>query len=500
MSIIPVLSCLSLKEIVCRLYSSKNCIDSAYGIAEQHHFKIEKEDYILCVSNSALFESGKVVNAIIDAFDGKDTITFSRLVESIDGKISLKEIEEGVSELIKIQLIQPVDKFTETPTIRTKISPEQPVGTLVCILSKNCNLNCGYCYAERKGDKETDPFMGEEIALHAIDFLLENSGQNKVVFLTFFGGEPLLNFPVIKSMASYGKKRAGETGKRINFSMTTNATLLTKEIIDFLNHESIGITISIDGSKETHDRIRKNSDGRGSYEIVKKNVSELFRLYKNKPIRARVTVTRGAVNIKDIFFHLREIGFHEIGFSPVSTANERYALSEEDMRAFTWGFHELAELYVERAVNNENLGFSNLSNVLKQIHDGINKPYPCGGGVGLMGLDINGDLYVCHRLMGRKEFLLGNLRDGIDRERQTEFLSMAHLKRKEECQGCWARFFCGGGCYHETVVRNGTVTEPPLHYCKWLRQWIEIGLKAYVRISEDNPSFIKRSIDGELIC
>ncbi|MBI3600137.1 MAG: radical SAM protein [Nitrospinae bacterium] len=462
-----------------------------YEVAEHQVFKVDGKYYLFLVKSSALFEMGGESHRLIDAIKKRE----ASYLRSLKGKI-----KDDLIILKDIGAIQRINEPSHEGAKSREDLPGQSLVSLVCILSGDCNLRCAYCYADHVSYKGKRRGAKEEVIYRGVDFLLEEGGGNREVNLTFFGGEPLLNFPVLKSALKYARRKAREKQRNIGFSLTTNATLLTEDIISFLDDEGVSITVSIDGSGHIHDAVRKYPDGRGSYDVILNNLQRLFKRYRRKPVNARVTVVHGQVNIKDIFSHLSKIGFKDIGFSPVSTDNPLYSLTGNDLDIFTGYFGELSEDYLKRAINGEKFGFSNLSNLLKLIHEGTNKNYPCGGGLGLMGMGIDGELYVCHRFINNSRFYLGNIKEGIDRNIQRDFFNKMHLNKKILCQDCWARYLCGGGCYYEIELQSKGFEVPPTKYCKWLKEWFVRGVEVYIRIMQSNPDFIKRVIDSSIYC
>lgn len=481
-------------------HAKEASLSISYEIAHFLRLRLEGKTSVLCVETGAIYTCSEICEAVFDAFESKRTLSFSELLEKIEGKWPAGEIGQCIQELIDAKIVLSSETGVTRPAA-LETPADQPISTLVCILSKHCNLQCSYCYAGQGAYKRGRGLLSRKTAFKAIDFLIGHSGGNREISLVFFGGEPLMNFPVMRDMVNYGREKATETGKRINFSLTTNATMLSPEIIDFLNRESVGITVSMDGGKEIHDSARKFPDGRGSYQEVSRNVQRLLGAYGGRPVGARATITRQAAgDLKKIYSDLIGIGFHQVGLSPVSSMDPSLSLNEDDLRTFTEGFRELAEIYVRQAADNVYPRFSNLSTSLRFVHEGIGKTHPCGAGIGLIGMDADGEFYACHRLIGVEECHLGDLEHGIDKEKQERFVGRTRLENKVGCRGCWARRLCGGGCHYEAILNSGTIAEPPDHYCRWLREWFEIVIGAYIRIRDRNPDFINTVVDKRLSC
>jgi uncharacterized protein len=342
--------------------------------------------------------------------------------------------------------------------------------------------------------------MSEDTARQSVDFMLKEAGDNKVAHLTFFGGETLLNFKVLKSTMVYARQRAAELGKDVDFSLTTNATLLKPEVIEFLAQNQVGVTISFDGPPEFQDKFRVFHNGAGSYDVVAPKIKSLLQRHRSRPIGARVTLTSQTLDIKRIFTHLtEELGFHEVGFAPVTTAPGRsYAIENEGFDSMLAQFTALAHEFKEAVIAGRHHAFSNVKETLEEIHKGMSKAYPCGAGLGLMGVSTDGDVALCHRFAGSDAHKIGTVADGVDRQAQWKFLDEHHLANKTDCSTCWARPLCSGGCYHEAHTRYGSTTSANLHYCDWIRGWTDVCLKVYAEIAERNPAYLAAQFDREM--
>jgi uncharacterized protein len=404
------------------------------------------------------------------------------------------EVEEAIEELYQSHAIANGSGF---PTEVQNPPMPFPLQTLVLNVTNQCNLSCKYCYEfgeDRVATPEGKPkFMTEETARAAVDFLMANSSGRRAVSLTFFGGETLMNFKVVKSTVEYARRRAHEEGKYIDFSLTTNATLLSEEVIEYLAENHVGVTISIDGPKELNDRLRVFSNGKGSYEMIAPKVRELLARHKSRPIGARVTLTSQVVDVKGIYRHLKdELGFYEVGFAPVTTSPVRlYAIGNDGLNTVLEQFTELAQEYLECALRGEHHGFSNVNDTLQELHAGVSKSHPCGAGLGLLGVAPSGDISPCHRFVDSDTHKLGSLSSGVDHAAQADFLDRGGIHRKAECHTCWARPVCSGGCYHEAFVRYGDTGHANLHYCDWIRGWTDVCLRIYGEIAARNPKFLE---------
>ncbi len=468
------------------------------ALREFHAFEAAGEDFLYLVPSAGIFRIDEPSSAILDLLSFGPR-TPGEIVNSLSDRFPAERLVGGLAELEQIRAVG--EAGAPRAEVVNDLPPEGfPLTTMVLNVTNKCNLACTYCY-EYGEDKIVDTtctddpkFMAGDTAHEGVDFLLKESGPIEVVQLTFFGGETLLNFPVLQDTVDYGRRRAAEEGKRIEFSLTTNATLLRTDIIKWLADNEIGVTVSIDGPKEMQDRMRVFHSGKGSYETVKPKIKELLRRHTARPIGARVTLTRDNLDIHRIFQHLTgEMGFWEVGFAPVTTSEGRdYEIDDSGYVRMLRQFAELAREWLDCAAENRHHGFSNVRDTLEEIHKGVSKAYPCGAGLGLMGVTTGGDVSLCHRFAYSDDHSFGSVTEGLDRERQRTFLEDHHIKNKTDCHTCWARPICSGGCYHEAHTRHGETTAPNLHFCNWVRSWTHTCLEIYGELSQRNPGYLER--------
>ncbi|MXZ73108.1 MAG: quinohemoprotein amine dehydrogenase maturation protein [Acidobacteria bacterium] len=478
------------------------------SLGECHPFEAAGRRFLYLVPSAAVFALDETSAAVVDALSA-GRLAPPDLFGRLAGRFALPEVEATLAELAGARVIVPIEPGPPAPAPKPapNIIPLKPIplSTLVVNVTNRCNLACTYCY-EYGEDRIAEPtaggmpkLMSEETARESVDFMIERSGNSPVVRLTFFGGETLLNFAVLEKTIPYARHRAAEVGKRVEFSLTTNGTLLRPEVIEFLADNDVGVTISIDGPKEMQDRFRTFHDGRGSYDVVAPKVRELLRRHRSRPIGARVTLTSDVLDITRIYRHLTEdIGFWEVGFAPVTTSPGRaHAIGDSGFDSMLAQFRELGREFLQAALEGRHHGFSNVADTIEELHKGASKALPCGAGLGLMGVATNGDVALCHRFAGSGDHKLGTVREGVDESAQEAFLDAHHIDRKTDCRTCWARPLCAGGCYHEAYTRYGTTQAPNLHYCEWIRGWTETCLEIYGEIAERNPSFLRRFEGGD---
>lgn len=466
----------------------------AYRPAEAHPFTAAGADFLYLAPSGAIFQMEGLGKEILNLLRGGE-MTAGDVVQCLPAHDST-EVEATLNELEQAEVISSGLSKPPAPAVPLQKFPLQRV---VLNVTNQCNLACTYCYeysADRIAQQEGKPkYMSADVAESAVDMLIKEAGSRTTLHVTFFGGETLLNFPVMRSTVEYAERKATELGIKIDFSLTTNATLLTPEIVDFLSMHRIGVTVSIDGDRELNDRMRVFHDGRGSYNVIAPKIKELLQRHRTNSIGARVTLSSQVSNVPRIYRHLTaELGFDSVGFSPATASPERlYHIGTQKMNNILEGFEELAWEYRDYAVEGRQHGFTNVSDTLKELNSGVSKAYPCGAGVGLLGVGTAGDVSLCHRFVDSPVGKMGHVKNGgVDHEARGQFLSTHHIGARHDCHTCWARPVCSGGCFHEAYIHYGQTSSANLHYCDWIRGWNDLCLRILGEISVRNPSFLDR--------
>ena len=466
----------------------------AYRLGEFHPFEAAG-CHFLYLPSGAMFQIDEAAMSMMGQLAERER-SHLELIEALAAfGYSREDAHELVRELYYARVIVSGEVQAAPPQ---ELPENFPLQSLVMNITNQCNLSCTYCY-EFGADKIATPdgkakFMDIETAKGSVDFLFAESQGRKAVHITFFGGETLMNYPLLKQVVEYARARAESEGRQVDFSLTTNATLLTPAIIDFLSEHAIGVTVSMDGPADLQDKRRVYKSGKGSYAVIEPRLRALIANHRTRAITARVTLTEGVTDVIRIYRHLKEdIGFHEVGFAPVTTSGDQdWSLDDKAMGDVIGQFNALAREWEEYALRGEMHGFTNVSETISELIQGVNKSHPCGAGLGLVGVGPNGDIAPCHRFVDADSHTLGNIATGIDREKQSEFLARGHVGAKYDCQSCWARPLCAGGCHHEAFVRYGDTGHANLHYCDWIRDWTDTCLQIYGAVSVHNPNFLER--------
>lgn len=347
----------------------------------------------------------------------------------------------------------------ETEKRAAALSP----GTLksLCLhIAHDCNLRCRYCFASTGDYKGKRAVMSQEVALKAIDFLLAQSPEVKNYILDFFGGEPLLNFAVVREAVLYAERKAGELGKSFKFSLTTNATLLNEEKTAFLNEHNIEVILSLDGDSSTHDAMRPFPDGSGSQAVVLKKAREFIASRGENNYYIRGTFTGLNPYFMQNITYLIAEGFKNISLEPVvALPAEEYALSEADLPVIFQEYEKLAEFYLSQYKENKAFHFFHYDLKLRNGPCLARRIMGCGAGTEYLSIGPEGEIYPCHQFMGREKYAMGNILQGDFSRNIGEVLRKNHIYRKK-CRDCWARFYCSGGCQANADLINQDIAVP----------------------------------------
>jgi uncharacterized protein len=356
-------------------------------------------------------------------------------------------------------------------------SPAPPLSAISLNVAQACNMACSYCYADegRFGGKAR--MMAPDIARRAVDRLIAEAQPGADLLLGFMGGEPLLNRDLVHAIVPHATERGAAAGHRVRFSITTNATLLTPADARLFAAHPFAVQVSLDGPAIVNDLQRTMRNGSGSYERVVRGLDVLDRHGRPRQLSARVTVTRNTGALLPVLEHLIGLGFDDVGFAALAVSPRAGQSLDADGFAFllremlACGRKALSEIRRGRA-----FPFSNFLTAMEQIHRGSHRPYPCGAGAAYLSASAEGRLFACHRLVDEPAFAMGDVATGSDREARARHLQASHVDRMEPCRTCWARYLCGGGCYHEVAKRG----RPG---CDYIRGWLEFCLGAYAELS-----------------
>lgn len=376
---------------------------------------------------------------------------------------------------------------------------ETGIGSIALLVAQECNMSCVYCYGQGGGYGEGG-MMSEETAFKAVDWLMKNSKKTEQVNVSFFGGEPLLNFPLIRKVVAYAKNTAREKGKRVTFGITTNATLLTDEIISFLSTEKINPLVSFDGPPEVQNRQRPFKDGSGSYDTVRANIRKLREAYPRLAARA---IAYGDADPLAIETGMREVGLTSCSVGPSSPVilgmpkgTTPPAGGAERANGPMIALRRKEGEHLLRAVQDRRVEDNGIAGLLHTLVSRKKRYYGCGVGKGMAGISVSGEIYPCHRFVGLEDVKMGHI--DIDRPEGLNGYHRAAVLNIPGCRSCWARYFCGGGCFYHNKAQTGEMHRPGSSFCEEMKATVEIAISVCLQMDEGDREFLKTAYDDRV--
>ena len=385
----------------------------------------------------------------------------------------IKEAYADILELYDNKLLYSDDVYGDY----SKTVVESPIKAMCLHISHDCNLRCKYCFASTGDFGKGRKLMPFEVGKAAIDFLLEKSVGRENLEVDFFGGEPLMNFDVVKQIVEYARSKEEEYHKNFRFTITTNGMLLDDDTIDYINKEMYNVVLSIDGRKEVNDRMRVRVDGSGCYDRILPKFKKLVDGRGDKEYYVRGTYTKYNLDFSEDVMHLYEAGFDEISVEPViESPEEAYAITEEDLDQIYAEYDKLVDRIGAIRKNGKHINFFHFMIDLDQGPCVIKRLRGCGSGNEYVSITPDGDIYPCHQFVGHDEYKMGNIEEGtFNNDIKKEFAG-CHVYSKPACRECWARFYCSGGCNANNFVFNGDIHKAYELSCKIQRKRIECAI------------------------
>ncbi|MBS3994296.1 MAG: thioether cross-link-forming SCIFF peptide maturase [Alkaliphilus sp.] len=417
-----------------------------------------------------------IVDSIVyDIIDSYKELSSEEIIFKLKDKYNKNEIAEAIKE---IEILEKEGLlFTKDYYEDYTLDNRDTVIKALCIhIAHDCNIRCKYCFASQGDFQGARTLMSEEVGIKAIDFLLENSGNRKNLEIDFFGGEPLLNFEVVKKIVEYGRSKEKQNNKKFRFTLTTNGVMLNEQNIQYINKYIDNVVLSIDGRKKVNDNMRYTQNGDGTYDIIVPKIKKLIESRQEKNYYVRGTFTRDYLDFSQDVLHLADLGFKNTSIEPVVTDPQNlYSIREEDLPVIFDQYDILAEEYMSR-YNENRFNFFHFQVDLNQGPCFAKRISGCGAGLEYLAITPEGDIFPCHQFVGQKEFLMGNLAESrFDKSIGISF-SKAHVYNKSLCQQCWAKFYCSGGCHANAYHSNGDISQPYELGCKMEKKRIECSL------------------------
>ena len=441
-----------------------------------HRYKNNGYNIVLDVNSGSVHVVDEIVYDMVGLLDeGKSE---KEILASLEGRYQEEDIKtalEECAELKKEQMLftedvyeKAINSFKDRPTV---------VKALCLHIAHDCNLACRYCFAEEGEYHGRRAMMSYEVGKQALDFLIANSGSRKNLEVDFFGGEPLMNWKLVKDLVAYGRSQEKIHNKHFRFTLTTNGVLLNDEIMEFANKEMDNVVLSIDGRREVHDFMRPFRKGAGSYDLVVPKFQKFADSRGQKRYYARGTFTRHNLDFSKDVLHLADLGFEQISVEPVvADEKEAYALQWEDVPKICEEYDKLAKEIIKR--EKEGRGF-NFFHFMIDLTGGpcvYKRLSGCGSGTEYLAVTPWGDLYPCHQFVGEEKFLMGNVWDGVQKPEIRDEFKECNVYAKDKCRECFARFYCSGGCAANSYNFHGSINDVYDLGCELQRKRVECAI------------------------
>ncbi len=445
-----------------------------------HKYKLMGLDIVLDVYSGAVHVVDDVVYDILDYiiepfFAESKCPQFVK--EALIQKYSAEDIEEGYSEICA--LASAGQLFTDDcyADIAKNWNKQSVVKALCLHVAHDCNLRCKYCFGDTGEYKGGRCLMSSEVGKKAIDFVIANSGNRHNIEIDYFGGEPLMNFEVVKEITDYANEQGKKHNKNFRFTITTNGILLDDENQEYINKNMSNIVLSLDGEKETNDKMRPTVNGKGSYDIIVPKFKKIAQSRNQDNYYVRGTFTAHNVDFAKDVIHLADLGFKQTSVEPVvAPYEEDYALREEHIQTVFNEYEKLAEEYVKRWREGNWFNFFHFMVDLDQGPCAIKRLSGCGAGHEYLAISPQGDIYPCHQFVGNEDYKMGNVSDGKVNEDIKNIFEKSNVYTKKKCENCFAKFYCSGGCSANAVNFNGDINKPYELACEFEKKRVECAI------------------------
>lgn len=441
-----------------------------------HQYKNNGFNILLDVNSGSVHVVEDVVYDMVPYYKEKG---LSETIELLSDKYPKELIQEAAKDLE--ELIEAGKLYTEDiyeNYIQEIVEAKKPVVKALCLhIAHDCNLACRYCFAEEGEYHGRRALMSYEVGKKALDFLIANSGSRKNLEVDFFGGEPLLNWQVVKDLVAYGREQEKIHNKNFRFTLTTNGVLLNDEVQEFVNREMSNVVLSIDGRKEIHDRMRPFRSGKGSYDLVLPKFQKLADSRNQERYYVRGTFTKYNKDFSKDVLHLADLGFRQISVEPVvGTQDEEYALQKEDLPEVFAEYDRLAAEMVRRLGTEKAFTFFHFMLDLTGGPCVAKRLSGCGSGTEYLAVTPWGDLYPCHQFVGEERYRMGNVDEGVKEMRIRDEFKTCNVYSKESCRNCFAKFYCSGGCAANGYKFHGSINEVCEISCELERKRVECAI------------------------
>ena len=455
-----------------------------------HQYKLNGYNIVLDTASGSVHTVDEVAYDIIEMYK---THTPEQIVATILERyshlddVNEAEILECIDDIASLEAAGKLFSVDEYESLACNYKNNSKVIKALCLhVAHTCNLNCSYCFASQGKYQGDRALMSFEVGKRAFDFLIENSGTRRNLEVDFFGGEPLMNWDVVKQLVAYARSIEKEHNKNFRFTLTTNGMLIDDEVIDFLNKEMSNVVLSLDGRKEVNDHFRRDYAGNGSYDKIVPKFQKLVQAREGKNYYVRGTFTHNNVDFTNDLFHMADLGFTELSMEPVvCPPDDPYALTEEDMPKIFEQYEILAKEMLKRKKEGRPFTFYHYMLDLKNGPCIYKRITGCGSGTEYMAVTPWGELFPCHQFVGDPKYSLGNIYDGITNTEIQDGFRSCNAYAREECKDCWARLYCSGGCAANSYHATGSINGVYKYGCELFKKRIECAVMMQVAESED---------------
>ncbi|WP_024833992.1 thioether cross-link-forming SCIFF peptide maturase [Ruminiclostridium josui] len=439
-----------------------------------HKYTMYDTNIVLDVNSGAVHVFDDAAYDVVGLYKNE---TREQIIELLSEKYSGQVIEDAYEEIAELEsqgLLFSEDSYAEALNKWER----KPVVKALCLhICHDCNLRCKYCFASTGSFGGHRTMMDLETGKKAIDFLIEKSTGRRNLEVDFFGGEPLMNFDVVKGIVDYARIREKESGKNFRFTITTNAVLLNDEIKDYINKNMHNVVLSIDGRKETNDNMRPRVDGSGTYDRILPKIQDMAESRNQDNYYVRGTFTRANLDFSKDVLHLADQGFKQISIEPVVAAKDSgYDIREQDLPKLFEEYENLAREYVKRDSEKRGFNFFHFMIDLQQGPCVIKRLGGCGSGHEYLAVTPEGDLYPCHQFVGDEKFKMGNVHEGVFNSDFQKDFQKSNVYTKKDCAECWAKFYCSGGCAANAYQFNNDINIPYKIGCELEKKRVECAI------------------------
>jgi uncharacterized protein len=442
-----------------------------------HKFEQAGHFVLLDTNSGGVMEIDKLTFDILDFLCPPIVeICPQNIISSLNKEYNEEEIYQAyneIYELYKLELIFSEDDYQKFADKMVS----SPIKAMCLHIAHDCNLRCEYCFASTGDFGVGRKLMSYETGKKAVDFLLEQSMGRKNLEMDFFGGEPLMNFEVVKQIVSYARSKEQEYNKVFRFTITTNGMLLDDDKIDFINKEMSNVVLSIDGRKEVNDRVRKCVNGSGCFDIIMPKFKKLVEKRGDKDYYVRGTFTKYNLDFSNDVLELNAQGFDQVSVEPVvSESDKAYAITSKDLPKIFEEYENLANKMIELKRENKWFNFFHFMLDFEQGPCAIKRLRGCGCGNEYVAITPDEDIYPCHQFVGKPEWKMGNLNDQSFDFEKKEYFAKANIYKKSDCLNCWAKFYCSGGCNANNLEYEGDILNPHKLSCEMTKKRIECAI------------------------